>query len=179
MKVTFMRHGQLASPYDDYNKLSFDDFRALGMQHVDPPIDPALFSTDFLDTISKPNIIFRAESLRTDQTAQKVLEHFGTNAVTIITPLLNEALFDLNDFMTPEEFEDGHLPLVRQRVMSSWNSGPSQESMDALVERIGLLASTLKNLRHEHILCIAHGFFYENSRCKTEARKRSETAYRR
>lgn len=75
MKITFLRHGPLLKPYNDYNQLSLQELSRLARQEVDPAVDRTkvnalLNQKDYL--LERYDVLFVSESQRTSDTAAEL-----------------------------------------------------------------------------------------------------------
>jgi len=156
-RVVFIRHGQLAPPYHDYLKLSFQQLAELGRQDVDPPIDVNIFSYEGpnLDGI---DAVYRATSLRCQQTTQQLI---GESYTRIIEQReeLNEVYFDLEKLLTEEEYIQHGFQRVRESIFDGIvKSKDGVDSIQGIIDTLKTLREVLESSSGKNILCVTHGF---------------------
>lgn len=162
--VTLIRHSRLGDPYSDYTKLSFDQYRDLGLCRVDPDIDPdslQLISEKFIrEQLQDIDLILCSPLKRAWQTSE-LIKSLGEKELEINeSGTLREISFDLALLITEESFVQYGSSEVRRALFSRMlNKEHGVEPLADLFKRIHLLEKMLAQSRHENILCITHGFY--------------------
>lgn len=156
-RVVFIRHGQLAPPYHDYLKLSFQQLAELGRQDVDPPIDVNIFSYEGpnLDGI---DAVYRATSLRCHQTTQQLVGDTYTGIIEERKEL-NEVYFDLEKLLTEAEYIQHGFQRVRESIFDGIvRSKEGVDSVYSIIDTLKTLRELLESSQSNNILCVTHGF---------------------
>ncbi|MFA5584143.1 MAG: phosphoglycerate mutase family protein [Bacteriovoracaceae bacterium] len=161
MKITFLRHGSLSKPFDDYNKLSLLELSQLAMQKVDPLVDLSkinigLSTKDYL--LKKYDVLYVSESQRTSDTAFELSKMISLPP-KIKLQELNEIVFDPSKLVTEKEYEKEKLTVIRRRLLEALANNSNIETGDKVLQRIKKLGKILKKNQADAILVITHGFF--------------------
>ena len=158
--VYFIRHGRLKDPFDDYEKLSFENLQSLSKGIVEPEIDEIWAEGAWLEFKIKFNFadvdtIFASESLRTWQTAKL----FSSQISVEKTSFLNEILFDVGQLVTEKQFKKEGLSVIRKELFKALLSDENIEGLDSIWSRMEGLRNLLKKTKSNHIICFTHGFY--------------------
>ncbi|HAB51795.1 MAG TPA: hypothetical protein DCE80_06435, partial [Ignavibacteriales bacterium] len=108
MKITFIRHGFLLSPFNDYGTLTLNELSRLALQIIDPTIDliktaKKIKKAGYLD--KKYDKVFVSASKRTQDTAREINKYIDIPQF-IISKELNEILFDPTQLITKAEYQN-------------------------------------------------------------------------
>lgn len=161
MKITFLRHGSLLPPFDDYNSLSLDELTRLARQKIDPSIDPSkidsrLVGADFFER--KYDELFVSSSRRTHDTAIELGKKIDLPRIIELKEL-NEILFDPSQLVTEQEYEREKLAAIRRKLFESLAKDSNIEPGKKVIERLISLDKTFHSSDAESVLVITHGFF--------------------
>jgi broad specificity phosphatase PhoE len=163
-KILFIRHGQLLAPYDDYNRLSFDQLRQLSLRTIDPGIDEsqALIRVKLLlekFDLSEYQTIMVSESARTKATAAVIIGHLSGPVPVQETFCLNEILFELNQLITEQDLHRRGLEAVREGLFRALVEKRNTDSLVSIFDRLGQLEKMILESSAQNIICVTHGFF--------------------
>jgi broad specificity phosphatase PhoE len=160
--INFLRHYHLQPPYDNYDKLSYQQLQDLGLEKVSPSIQDFDQQTiNFINTLKaeKPELILHTPSIRSQQTAEQIIEHLDPSIPHQATLLLHEIPFDLSKLITKEQFKKDGLSQLRSSFYSSLANDHTEESFTDLYQRLMSLKQYLHSLPQQNIISISHGFF--------------------
>lgn len=160
MKITFLRHGPLLQPFNDYNKLSLDELSQLARQEVDPSVDlskinEGMSEKDYL--LKKYDVLYVSQSQRTSDTASELSKMISLPS-KIKLHELNEIVFDPCKLVTEKEYEKEKLTVIRRRLFEALVANSNIETGDTVLLRIKKLEKILKKTQADAILVITHGF---------------------
>jgi broad specificity phosphatase PhoE len=161
MKITFLRHGALLSPYDNYNSLTLSALSQLARQDIDPSIDPSkIFDqlTHANHILRRYDALFVSESQRTSDTACKLAKKIKLPTQVKLKEL-NEILFDPSKLVTETEYQNDKLVIIRQKLFESLVNDSNLESGKKVIDRVHKLNQILKLSDGDSVLVITHGFF--------------------
>lgn len=160
MKITFLRHGQLLPPYNDYNKLSLDELSDLSLQRIDPSIDVVYAEK----RISANNLlrddfdaIFISPAKRAKQTAQMIMSKLNIGKMET-SDLIKEIVFDPKKLVTSQEYENEGLNSVRLELFKALENDTNIEKISDIIARLFKFKILLKEGNNASILVITHGF---------------------
>lgn len=159
MIVTFLRHGSLLPPFNDYNRLSLEVLSALALQETDPSIDPTKASNHAVNTqilAQKYDQLLVSPSKRTQDTALVLSKYLELPSYTV-TDELREILFNPAMLLTEQEYKDGGLQTVRQKLFEALVDNSNIETGRDVVERVKKLQNFFSE-KDGSILIITHGF---------------------
>lgn len=161
MEVTFLRHGPLLSPYDNYEALTFEQLCQLAKQEIEPAIDTKravelVKGNRLVD--GEYDLLFHSPSNRALATTQIITDHYMVKKVEKIEELA-EILFDPAQLTTQEEFAQKGLPIIREKLFLALVEGNNMESIESCMQRIFQLEKTLMQSSSNRCLCVTHGFF--------------------
>lgn len=160
MKITFLRHGPLLQPFNDYNKLSLHELSQLARQEVDPSVDlskinEGMSEKDYL--LKKYDVLYVSQSQRTSDTASELSKMISLPS-KIKLHELNEIVFDPCKLVTEKEYEKEKLTVIRRRLFEALVANSNIETGDTVLLRIKKLEKILKKTQADAILVITHGF---------------------
>gem|GEM_PF-5933015 len=155
-RLIFMRHGYLEGNYKDYSRLGFVEFENLLTKKVNPKIDSertkaVLKVKPFL---SEVNLIICSRESRGIETAQLVKEITGINFET--SSLLNEVNFT-KGIINQEDIVDFND--LRKKILTRFYHSDHSEDFEKAQKRFLNFLDYVKELNHDTILCITHGWF--------------------
>lgn len=161
MIITFLRHGSLLKPFDDYNKLTLHELSQLARQEVDPPVDSSkinvrMIAKDYL--LKKYDVLYVSKSRRTSDTAVELSKKISLPP-KIKLQELNEIVFDPSKLVTEKEFEKEKLIVIRRRLFEALEDNSNIETGKNVFQRIKKIEKILKKTQGNNILIITHGFF--------------------
>lgn len=161
MNITFLRHGSLLPPFDDYSSLSLNELTRLARQEVDPSIDPSkthkrFSDLDFLE--KKYDALFVSYSRRTHETANELSKKLDLSR-PIELKELSEVLFDPSQLVTEQEYKEKKLTIIRERLFESLAKDSNIEPGKKVAERLMSLDRILHLSDAGSALVITHGFF--------------------
>lgn len=163
-RVSFIRHGALEAPFDNYDNASLALLDNLATQAVMPSIDFAKahikpVTSDRLQ-LNKTEVLLHASSLRAQQTAGVVASQCNYRVPLVATPLLNEMLFSPLTLVTPTEYEQQGMPLIRERLfLASVQATPGAEPITNVYARLARLTELVQSRPEANITLVTHGFF--------------------
>lgn len=152
----FIRHNKLEPPFDDYNKLKFQDLIDLSNQSINPMISNNYKNNDLLRKISNTKIdfIYTSKINRTKETA-KILWY--NNFIEIKE--LNEIIFDINKLINFEEYKQFWLGVVREKLWKNlFLKKDWVENIKNLEIRLEKITEIIRNNNKKNILFISHWF---------------------
>lgn len=161
MKITFLRHGSLLSPYDNYNSLTLSELSQLARQDIDPSIDTSKIFNQITNNnhISrKYDALFVSQSQRTNDTARELAKEINLPTQVKLKEL-NEILFDPSNLVTEAEYENDKLVIIRRKLFESLANDSNLESGKKVIARVHKLNQMLKSSKYDSVLIITHGFF--------------------
>lgn len=161
MKITFLRHGPLLEPFDNYNELSLHKLSQLARQEIDPSVDTSNINVwtsgeDYL--LEKYDVLYVSESQRTFDTATE-LSKIISLPPKIKLQELNEIIFDPSMLVTEKEYEKEKLTAIRKSLFKALANNSNIETGEEVAQRIKKLGKTLKKTQADTVLVITHGFF--------------------
>lgn len=161
MKITFLRHGSLLEPFDDYNTLSLHELSQLARQEVDPSVDSSkinigISTKDYL--LKKYDVLYVSESQRTFDTATELSKKISLPP-KIKLQELNEIVFNPSKLVTEKEYEKEKLTAIRKRLFRSLADNSNIETGEKVLQRMKKLEKILKKSQADVVLIITHGFF--------------------
>lgn len=161
MKITFLRHGPLLEPFDNYNELSLHELSQLAKQEIDPSVDTSKISVgksaeNYL--LKKYDVLYVSESQRTSDTATELLKTISLPP-KIKLQELNEIVFDPSKLVTEKEYDKEKLSVIRKRLFKALVDDTNIESGKKVAQRIQKLDRVLKENQADNVLVITHGFF--------------------
>lgn len=161
MEVTFLRHGPLLPPYDNYEKLTFDLLCQLARREVDPVLDISKAKKLIEhNELLKGNydVIFHSPSARAVASTKLITESYKIQQSEELDDL-QEILFDPSKFTTQEDFALNGLSVIRENLFYSLINGTNKESLSSCIKRITSIEKMLHASTYERCICITHGFF--------------------
>ena len=161
MKITFLRHGSLLPPFDDYNSLSLDELSRLARQEIDPSVDPSKISSklELVDLLEKKyDALFVSSSKRTHDTAKELTKKFDLPRLVELKEV-NEILFDPSQLVSEKEYEQGKLAVIRKKLFKNLANDTNIEPGSSVADRIIRLDEIIHESKAEAVLVITHGFF--------------------
>lgn len=161
MKITFLRHGPLLEPFDNYNELSLHELSQLAKQEIDPSVDTSkinvgISTNDYL--LKKYDVLYVSESQRTSDTAAELSKTISLPP-EIKLQELNEIVFDPSELVTEKEYEKEKLTIIRKSLFRSLADNSNIETGEKVLQRISKLEKILKRTKADAVLIITHGFF--------------------
>lgn len=161
MKITFLRHGPLLEPFDNYNELSLHELSQLAKQEIDPSVDTSkinvgISTNDYL--LKKYDVLYLSESQRTSDTAAELSKTISLPP-EIKLHELNEIVFDPSKLVTKKEYEKDKLAAIRKRLFVALANNSNIETGEVVLQRIQKLGKILKKTQADTVLVITHGFF--------------------
>lgn len=161
MKITFLRHGPLLKPFNDYNDLSLHELSQLARQEVDPSVNSSKINNgmsekDYL--LKKYDVLYVSESQRTSDTAAELSKMISLPP-KIKLQELNEIVFDPSKLVTEKEYEKEKLTAIRKSLFKALANNSNIETGEEVVQRIKKLGKILKKTQADTVLVITHGFF--------------------
>lgn len=160
MNIRFLRHFPLEWRFADYNKLTFQELRQLGMyrdHHINSPVTN-------IPSINVDTPCFTSFQPRTLETAEMI----GLRSIKQMD-CLRELYFDLSLLMTEEEYKLWWLQSVRNALWQWFFSRKNGvESPELVMNRIEVFYSEIMNFSGENIVVISHWFFLQLLKCFLE-----------
>ncbi len=161
MKITFLRHGPLLEPFDNYNELSLHELSQLAKQEIDPSVNGSKINVgmsgeDYL--LEKYDVLYVSESQRTSDTAAELSKTISLPPVIKLQEL-NEIVFDPSKLVTEKEYDNEKLSIIRKRLFKALVDDTNIESGKKVAQRIQKLDRVLKENQADTALVITHGFF--------------------
>lgn len=166
--VTFLRHGRLVAPYDNYDRLSFEQIHRLASGELDPTIDKdrvneVVLSLKRLNSLKDLEVIYHASSQRAQDTAfclKQFLETRNGRQIKIVRlDELAEIKFNLKQLVSLKQYQKGQMRVVRSALFRALVQGGSVEELKECYRRIKRLEQIILQNGNEKVLCITHGFF--------------------
>jgi broad specificity phosphatase PhoE len=164
MTVTFLRHGPLQKPFDNYEELTFAQLCQLARQEIDPSVDVNVLdellskNTQLMRSLCEPLTIYHSPSKRTRQTANYFKKILKVNSSEQLSEL-NEIMFDPSQLITEKEFAKKGMPAIREGLFRALIEDSNKETLESILNRIQKLENILRTSSAENILVITHGFF--------------------
>lgn len=161
MKVTFLRHGFLASPYDHYESLSLTQLSLIARQLVEPTIDVKKlhesikhhhYSNQSFDTV------LVSPSQRAKDTAASLMAARLLAQHHQVIEVLREILFDPAMLVSEKEYQQNGLAILRERLFLALATDQNFETGTQVVQRVKIFATLLQKLHADSILVVTHGF---------------------
>jgi broad specificity phosphatase PhoE len=161
MKITFLRHGPLLEPFDNYNELSLHELSQLAKQEIDPSVDTSkinvgISTNDYL--LKKYDVLYVSESQRTSDTAAELSKTISLPP-EIKLQELNEIVFDPSKLVSEKEYDKEKLSIIRKRLFKALVDNTNIESGKKVAQRIQKIDRVLKENQADTALLITHGFF--------------------
>lgn len=162
--VVFRRHSRLGAPYNDYTKLSFDQYRDLGLCRVDPDIDKQslqlIAEKSVLEELRGIDLIVCSPMKRAQQTSTLIRSLYPNTMGIRKSDTLKEIFFDLAFLLPRTSYAQGELASIREVLFRKLiNTEHGVEPLTDLFQRIRALENMLIHSQYERILCITHGFY--------------------
>lgn len=155
-KLIFMRHGYLEGKYKDYSRLDFNDLENLLVRKFSPEIDKekTLFVMQSKEFLPKIKLIICSTESRSIKTAEIVKDLVGVDFN--VSHLLNEIKF-VKGAIEEEDIKD--FKKLREKILTNLFYSNYSENFDEVKNRFLHFLDYVKNLDHDTILCITHGWF--------------------
>lgn len=151
-----IRHNKLIKPFDDYNKLCFNDLINLSNQTINPKISD-LFIENNLITILKSkkiDLVYTSQINRTQETAKLLWYN-----KFIILKELNEIFFDINMLISEADYKKYWLIIVREKLWENLFLRENWvEDILKITKRLDKIISLLESNSDKNILIISHWF---------------------
>lgn len=178
MNITFLRHGKLLPPFDNYDVLSLSQLSALSLQTVDPPVDLALLDSliPFDSLLPEYQAIFHSPSLRARQTAQYVADKKKIPLCTE-SKEIREILFDPADFVTEKIYADVGLQSVRDGLFAALENNTNMETVLMIEKRLQRFFAELQQSGYSSVLVVTHGFLLRIIELLTLKKYKKATAF--
>jgi len=160
MKITFLRHGPLLPPYDDYNKLSLDQLNDLALQNIDPSINKTIVRKRISSNVllnEAFDIAYISPSVRTVETARIINQHTEIKNTEILDEL-KEIVFTPKNLVDKKRYKQSGLQAVREGLFEALENGSNTENLQDIVTRISRLENKIISTTHSSVLIITHGF---------------------
>jgi broad specificity phosphatase PhoE len=163
MKITFLRHGSLLAPFDDYTALTLKQLSQLARQEIDPSIDPLKIGGQLSQKkylLPTYDALFVSQSQRTQDTASELSKIISLPQMVKLKAL-NEILFDPSELVTQKEYREEKLTIIRQRLFKALTNSfhlTNLESKAEIVSRLYQLDQILSQVKGGSVLAITHGF---------------------
>lgn len=161
MKITFLRHGSLLPPFNDYSLLNLSQLTQLARQEIDPTIDTAKISNSLKDAeyiASQYDKLIVSTSKRTYDTAIELGKKINLPDPIKLSEV-NEIMFDPSKLTTELGFQSDGLKIIRKKLFVALANGLNLESGKQVIERIHILDQILNKLNVGSVLVVTHGFF--------------------
>lgn len=161
-KITVIRHSQLEKPFDNYDKLTYDQLEQLAQGEVQPSISqqtPELISKA---TLLKSNFdaIWHSPAPRARQTAGLIAKTQPVEVPLLEQPTIGEIKFTVKGLITPAEYERHGLQPLRERFYRAIGSGTAGiDSLGSIFERLTELKAALASSNSGNLLLVSHSFF--------------------
>lgn len=152
----FIRHNKLVSPFNDYNKLNFQDLIDLSNQSINPMISSKYEINDLIKKIhnTKIDLVYTSKINRTKETA-KILWYDSFVEIKE----LDEIVFDINTLINFEEYKHFWLEVVRKKLWKKiFSKKYGVENIKDIDKRLEKITEIIKNNPERNILFISHGF---------------------
>lgn len=163
--ITFIRHSQLAPPFNDYSKLSFSQIANLASGRVDPSIvDDTEFIKSKFDraNFNEVDYILHSPFLRAKQTARIIKSFFKNTIPCKEEKLLTEIYFDPVIITDENLYNQKGISEIRKSLLQevvAKTKNKNAEHITNLIARIEQLKKNIELMQHKNILCITHSFF--------------------
>jgi broad specificity phosphatase PhoE len=157
--VLLVRHGRMAVPFDNYDRLDYGQLNQLSLRKVDPSIDRAMAIAD-LELLKKKSdlgpfeVIMVSESRRTRETARII----DRDLPIVRTSYLNEILFDLSQLVPEQRFRQEGMASVRLALFTALLDGSNVEKLENVFRRLEGLDQLIRESEFQSIMCVTHGF---------------------
>lgn len=154
MKNIFVRKIFKYDPTVNGKYSRYDGYRLMGLRKLDPEI------IRLKRTISGIQVekIYCSGLRRGKETAKLLKKHFGVEKVNIL-PKLNEIVFDLEDLLTKDEYQQYGSDLMRKRFIESFAKDCLVEKRKQIKRRMDELIIAVGIQKEENILLVSHSFF--------------------
>jgi len=168
MRVIFIRHGRLQSPYHNYDNLTFKELSQLARGDIQPSVDkvwladrvPSFISTIFEDSLPSSLKLFYSPLKRAKQTANFIGRKLKVDNKNMIQlNELKEIVFNLPQIISEKAHKQGGMVAVRKAVFNSLITGNTVESLSSCFKRINTIEAKIKQINQGTVLCVTHGFF--------------------
>ena len=162
MKITFLRHGPLLKPFDNYNELSLHELSQLARQEVDPSVDTSkinirMGAKDYL--LNEYDVLYVSESQRTSDTATELSKKISLTP-KIKLQELNEIVFDPSKLVTEKQYEKEKLTVIRKKLFEALADNSNIETGEKVLQRIKKLRKILKETEEDGFLMRYLDIFY-------------------
>jgi len=156
--MVLIRHNKLKPPFDNYEELSLSEPDALAEGRVNPNIQD-ITSLDaaapqIIEALRNAKRVVCSESIRTQQTAQQLMNLIGIQHNIEIDARLNEIVFTpskMLPFNTEEPLKEIRTGLYRHIQ----EGGGYADSKEVLEEKF---LELLKEYNNSNTACFSHGF---------------------
>jgi broad specificity phosphatase PhoE len=165
MKVIFVRHADLACPYDNYDRLSLEQLDLLATGTAQPHINTKLAMAKIQKHIADGffakdgiNAIYYSPALRAKETAALLA---GTLDVTEVEELgcLHEIVFSPSKLISEATFQRKGMDVVREAVYKAVAENKADEATPAMLARVRQIQSLIARNDDKTIIIVTHGFF--------------------
>lgn len=160
MTITFLRHGPLLPPYDDYNKLSLDQLNDLALQNINPSVNEEAARKRIASSVLLKeafDVIYVSPSARTMETAKIINQYTEIKNIEILDEL-KEILFTPKDLVDKKKYQRSGLQAVREGLFEALENGSNTENLQDIIARISRLENKIVSTTQSSVLIITHGF---------------------
>lgn len=178
MNITFLRHGKLLPPFDNYDSLSLSDLSALSLQTVDPPVDLALLDSlvPFDSLLPDYQAVFHSPSLRAKQTAHYVADKKKI-PVRFMSEDIREILFDSAQLISETSYAKMGMQGIRNGLFQALENDTNKETILMIQKRLHRFFSLLQQRGYSSVLVVTHGFLLRIIELLTLEKYKKATAF--
>jgi len=123
--ITFLRHYKLAYPFDNWRNMNLSQYTLLTEGKINPKIDTDIYnflSKNFTkDQFKDYEIVLTSDFIRTNETAEAIIQHFSLGLDIESNPLLNEIPSKITSKLSEEYFlqmkHNQRLSINKRRIL--------------------------------------------------------------
>ncbi len=161
-RVTFLRHGILQNPYNDYTQLTLMQLNELAEQKTQPHINQAQSThliSKKIESLKSIEAIYCATNRRSAETAALLAQSLNKPFPIEATALLNEIVFSPAKMIAEAQYKLAGMDAIRESLFMSIVSGDGKaESLSDIYNRVNRIDGLIKKSRYGDVLVVTHGF---------------------